>query len=129
MSLPLSPSHIFIFVSWLAILFTHPLVHTPSLLPSVIHSLTHSKIPLFIFYIIQTTEHRDFRERWQIERGILEGEGSSSVDLLEEFICSGDYTTSTHAIVCMYVCVCVCRYMCLHVRVCVIVCIYVRSWL
>lgn len=44
----------------------------------------------------QTTEHRDFRERWQIERGILEGEGAASVDLLEEFICSGDYTTSKY---------------------------------
>ena len=50
-----------------------------------------------IITMIQTTEHRDFRERWQIERGILEGEGAASVDLLEEFICSGDYTTSTYA--------------------------------
>ena len=44
----------------------------------------------------QTTEHRDFIERWQIERGILEGEGAASVDLLEEFICSGDYNSSTY---------------------------------
>lgn len=49
-----------------------------------------------IITMTQTTEHRDFRERWQIERGILEGEGAASVDLLEEFICSGDYTTSKY---------------------------------
>ena len=68
---------------------------------TLLHSLPHSYIFHFFCCTIQTTEHRDFRERWQIERGILEGEGSSSVDLLEEFICSGDYSTSTRAIVYM----------------------------
>ena len=77
----------------------------------------------------QTTEHRDFRERWQVERGILEGEGSASVDLLEEFICSGDYTTSMFDCMCVHLCVWICMNVCacLDVRMYVCVCMYMHT--